>query len=69
MKIVITRTDGGVSVMTLIGDANEADCIEKWMDLHGEQYVSHSVVADDAIPADREQRDSWVLVGDAVVVQ
>lgn len=69
MKIVISKTDGSISIMSLIGDADATECIDKWREIHGGEYVSHKVVADDAIPTDRELRDSWVLVGDAVVVQ
>lgn len=69
MKIVISKTDGSISIMSLIGDADASECIDKWKEIHAGEYVSHTVVSDDAIPADREQRDSWVLVGDAVVVQ
>lgn len=68
MKIVIVKTNGSVAIMSLVGDAGATECVNKWREIHGGEYVSHKVVSDDAIPTDRELRDSWVLVGDAVVV-
>lgn len=59
MKIVISRADGGVSVMTLIGDASPAVAIAKWQAAHPGEYVGHREMADSAVPADRSQREAW----------
>lgn len=74
MKIVIKRTDGGVSIMGLDprGDAalaialapEHADTIiaievNQWSSAHPGEYVSHRVMPDEAIPADRTFRNAW----------
>jgi hypothetical protein len=59
MKIVIKRASGGVSIMTLINNSDEAESIEKWKLAHPEEYVSHRSMPDDAIPTDRTFRNAW----------
>ncbi|MFA7278643.1 MAG: hypothetical protein WC100_00945 [Sterolibacterium sp.] len=59
MKIVIKKTSGGVSIMTLVGDADPAECIAKWSDANPGEYVSHREMPDDAIPVDRTFRNAW----------
>jgi len=58
MKIVI-KTTNGVSIMTLVNDADEAEAIEKWKLVNPEQYVSHRQMPDSAIPTDRTFREAW----------
>jgi len=58
MKIVI-KTTNGVSIMTLVNDADEAEAIEKWKLVNPEKYVSHRQMPDDVIPTDRTFRDAW----------
>ena len=59
MKIVIKRASGGVSIMTLVNDSEEAESIKKWKLAHPEEYVSHRSMSDDAIPTDRTFRNAW----------
>ena len=58
MKIVI-KTTNGVSIMTLVNDADEAEAIEKWKLVNPEKYVSHRQMPDSAIPTDRTFRNAW----------
>jgi hypothetical protein len=60
MAIVIKRIDGGVSVLSLIGDADEETEVEKWKKSSPGEYVSHREMSDSVIPVDRTFRASWV---------
>jgi len=59
MKTVIKLASGGVAIMTLVNDADEAQAIEKWKLSNPEQYVSHRQMPDSAIPTDRTFREAW----------
>ena len=59
MKIIIKKTFGGVAIMTLVNDADEAEAIRKWKSANPEAYVSHRQMPDDVIPLDRTFRDAW----------
>jgi hypothetical protein len=56
--IAITRSDGGVSIMRTVGNADVAAEIEKWKSVK-EGYVSHKEITEAEIPADRTFRDAW----------
>lgn len=64
--ILIERTDGGVSVMRIVGKADVSEAIRKWKDCHPGEYVSHS--EGDAVPADRTFRAAWTMRGKKVGV-
>ena len=59
MKTVIKLASGGVAIMTLVNDADEAEAIEKWKLANPEKYVSHRQMPDSAIPTDRTFREAW----------
>jgi len=59
MKTVIKLASGGVAIMTLVNDADEAEAIEKWKLANPEKYVNHRQMLDSAIPTDRTFRDAW----------
>jgi hypothetical protein len=59
MKIVIKKAGGGVAIMTVVGDADVAECLEKFKAVNPGMYVSHREMPDEAIPADRTFRDAW----------
>lgn len=63
MKILINRKDGGVSIMSLSGEAESAEVeVAKWAELHKDSYISHRVISDEDIPPIREFRDAWTDV-------
>lgn len=62
MAIVIKLADGSVAIMTVIGDADVGECIEKWKGINPGAYVSHREIPDDAIPTDRSFRPAWTDV-------
>lgn len=68
MTLVIKRVSGGVAVMRLLNDGEEASCIEQWKAANPGEYVMHAEVAEEALPADRSQRAMWDLVDDAIVI-
>lgn len=68
MMIVIQKASGGVAVMRLLGDSDAADCLDKWKAVNAGEYVSHAVVDDASLPADRSQRQHWQLVDGTVQV-
>lgn len=72
MKIVIKRTDGGVSIMTAVMDLDLdldlAARIEQWKSSNPGLYVSHREMPDDAIPADRTFRDAWTDTTSGLVI-
>jgi hypothetical protein len=59
MKPVIKRADGGVSIVTLVGDADLDEVLAKWQSAHPGEYVSHREMEDSAIPTDRTYREAW----------
>lgn len=65
--ILITRQDGGVSILDIAqGVEGEAE-VQRWRELHPALgYVSHQEATVADIPADRSFRDAWVLSGGAV---
>lgn len=69
--VVISRTDGGVSIMSINGELTD-DAIDielqKWRDNSPGQYVSHRLMDASAIPADRTWREAWADVSDEPVI-
>lgn len=61
MPIVIKKTDGRVAVMRVLNGADPQRMVEQWKTNNPGQYVRHSEVAEDVIPADRSRRDAWTL--------
>ena len=59
MPILITRSDGGVSIMYLGLDADENIEVQKWRDFHQGEYVSHRTISLSEIPVDRSKRNAW----------
>ncbi len=59
MPILISRTDGGVSIMYPGSDFVEEVEIQKWKGLHVGEYVSHRTASLSEIPKDRTYRNSW----------
>ena len=68
MKIVIKLASGGVAIMTLVNDADEAEAIEKWKLANPEKYVSHRQMPDSAIPTDRTFRDAWADITPELII-
>jgi len=58
--IVITRTDGGVSLMTLGENADANEEIKKWQAAHPDMYVKH-IEYDGEMPDAREYRDALTM--------
>jgi hypothetical protein len=56
--IVIKKTDGSVSLMTLVNGADATEAVAKWRTIHPD-YVSHREMPDAARPTDRTFRDAW----------
>lgn len=69
MKIAISRTDGGVSIMTLLDEARQDEAIRKWQDVNPGQYVSHREVSEDEIPTDRASRNALTDTGTEIRVR
>lgn len=64
MLVVITRADGGISILQLIAhDTVVDDEVAKWSEIHTGEYISHRTVEDDTIPVDRTFRDAWTYSG------
>lgn len=63
MRYAITRSDGGLSIMTVI-DGSVDEAIAKWEKASGFHAVRKSVVVD--IPEDRTFREAWVVSDGAV---
>lgn len=59
MKLIITKVDGGVAVMTVIGDADPIECIAKWTEVNAGQYVSHRILGESESLPPREARGAW----------
>jgi len=69
MKIVIKRSDGGVSIMGLAAEAAQAfefdpelvmrSEVAAWQTTYAAQAVSWRAMPDDAIPEDKTFRDAW----------
>lgn len=66
--IVITRTDGGVSIMQLVGDADAQMEVDKWKECHVGEYVSHREAPDGELPVDRTKRDAWIDQGGKIEI-
>lgn len=56
--IKITRSDGGVSIMQTIDDADIGSEIEKWKSVKT-GYVSHQEITAAEVPEDRTFRNAW----------
>lgn len=57
MPIVITRADGGVSIM---GDGPDIERrLAAWKSVHVGEYVSHREVDASEVPTDRAFRNAW----------
>lgn len=64
MRIVISRTDGGVSIMTIADTATDLDAeIDKWKSVHPGEYVAHRLMAPDEVMPERGFRNAWVDSG------
>lgn len=60
MMIAITRSDGGVSIMSIIDEKADVEKeIEKWSQSHSEKYISHREISASDIPPDRTFRNAW----------
>jgi len=69
MQLVIKRSDGGVSIMTLLGEAAQAfehdpetvvrAEIAAWTQADQDAVVSWRAMPDEAIPTDRTFRGAW----------
>jgi uncharacterized pyridoxamine 5'-phosphate oxidase family protein len=59
MVIMITRSDGGVSVMQVVEGADPDECLNKWKASHAGEYVSHRVGSLDELPKERTFRNAW----------
>lgn len=59
MKILIKLADDSVAIMTIIGDADVYECIQKWIAANPGKYVSHREITEADIPADRSKRHLW----------
>lgn len=59
MKIAINRTDGGVSIMTVLDDTKLNECLAKWNITNSGKYVSHHIIVDADLPPDRINRNAW----------
>lgn len=60
MLIAIERSDGGVSIMRLVGeDRDSGREVERWAALHKGEYVSHREIAEGDVPEDRVFRGAW----------
>lgn len=77
--IVITRKDGGVSIMRLMEQAAEVAAaghldiavqaeIAQWPQAAQDQVVSWREMPDDALPTDRTQRHLWCDVTPDLVI-
>jgi hypothetical protein len=63
MRILIARSDGGVSIMEMIDVDDAAAEITKWEAASGLQAVEWHEVAVADLPQDRTFRDAWVHNG------
>ena len=68
MKIAIKRSDGGVSIMTVLIPEKRDEAIEKWKQANPGMYVSHRDIDEKDIPKDRKDRDALADNGAALVV-
>ena len=59
MKIAIKRSDGGISIMHLLNDDELESSLQKWRDVHVDEYVSHEIVTEADLPQDRLFRNAW----------
>lgn len=68
--LLITRADGGLSILRLLDDADPAAELAKWQSAAQASWLpvaSSRLAADPAFP-DRADRDAWVDDGTAVTV-
>ena len=66
--VLISRTDGGVSILSARDETNLEAEVGKWRTSCPGLYVSHREIAVASIPADRTFRDAWVSLGGRVQV-
>lgn len=59
-KVIITRADGGISIMQLIGAAVAAEEVAKWAEVHGAP-VDWAEVPDDTALPERDFRGAWAF--------
>lgn len=68
-KYMITRADGGVSIMQLLDDkATPESEIAKWPEALRLSVVSVEPINIEAIPSDRTFRDAWCKAGGGIGV-
>lgn len=68
MPIIIKRSDGGVSILHLVGGKDILSEIEKWKTTAPGEYISHREMDIEAIPQDRTFRDAWADVTAEAVI-
>lgn len=68
MMIVISKADRRVSILREVNGNDANACVDQWKLAHPGEYVSHVAMPENALPADRAQRDAWSLVNGVVVV-
>jgi len=69
MPIVIERADGGVSVLRLIGGADPAAEVAKWVQSAVPEWlpvVTWAETSEESLPPDRQYRAAWKFSGEAV---
>ena len=59
MKIVISCTDGNVSIMSVVNENQIDECISRWQEVNQGKYKSHRKMPDEAVPTDRAFREAW----------
>lgn len=70
MMLVISRADGGVSIMRLIGSAEPATEFARWQESADQAWLpaTYREADESELPTDRTDRDAWVDTGTAVEV-
>ncbi|MFZ5789787.1 MAG: phage tail assembly chaperone [Pseudomonadota bacterium] len=63
MRVLIARSDGGVSIMQMIDIGDVAAEIAKWEAASGTKAVEWREVATADLPQDRTFRDAWTHAG------
>jgi len=67
MAVVITRQDGGISIINC-DDAVADEEVGKWAQSSAGQLDSYELVPDKDIPAKDDYRDAWILSGKKIEV-
>lgn len=62
-KYLIKRADGGCSILSVMDESTFDETLVKTqgrLQQMGADYVSHSEISDDDLPANRKFRDAWI---------